>query len=90
MKVSNTAFTTIIFREHLENTYNDPSVNTNVYLCEYKKEIDGDYFGVGTTGGACSPYLNWHGVIMGYDYSDIIVARVNFLNKINIFRFIYP
>ena len=51
-------------------------MNTNVYLCEFNRAIDNDTLGIGTPGGACSPYLSPHGVLMGYDYSDIIVARV--------------
>ena len=73
----------------MEETYNDPSVNTNVYLCVYKKEIDGDYFGLGTFGGACSSNRRNHGVINGYDYSDMIIARVKpfFLKTFAIYLF---
>ena len=60
----------------MDEKYNDPSVNTNVYLCTYVKEIDKHVFGKGTMRGACSKRLNEHGVIMGYDFSDIIVGRV--------------
>ena len=63
----------------MDEKYNDPSVNTNVYLCVYNKEIDGSIFGLGSVGGACSPNVNSHGVIMGYDFSDIIVGRGNCL-----------
>ena len=70
-------------RGAMDHKYNDPSVNTNVYLCNYDQEIDKHVFGKGTMRGACSKRLNEHGVIMGYDFSDIIVGRVinYFLNK---------
>ena len=66
-------------RGAMDHKYNDPSVNTNVYLCNYNKEIDKHVFGKGTLRGACSKLLNEHGVIMGYDFSDIIVGRVKYL-----------
>ena len=67
------------FREALEEKYNDPSVTTNVFLCVFRREIDNSTLGRGTSGGACLPKRDYHGVIMGYDISDIYVARVNFL-----------
>ena len=64
------------FRDDLETKYNDPSVNTNVYLCVFNRAIDNNTLGRGTSGGACSPKVKNHGVIMGYDHNDLIVARV--------------
>ncbi len=64
----------------MAHKYNNPTVNTNVYLCMYKKEIDGSVFGKGFTGGACSKSVDSHGVIMGYEWSDIIVGRVRELS----------
>jgi hypothetical protein len=62
-------------RGNLEKLYNDPTVNTNVYLCIYPPGAHA--FGKGTLGGACSKRLSWHGVIMSYDFTDMIVARVS-------------
>ena len=67
------------FRKELEKKYNDPSVYTNVFHCVYNREIVNSTFGKGTTGGACSSTLSDHGVIMGYQYSDIIVGRVRYV-----------
>ena len=69
------------FRKELEKKYNDPSVNTNVFLCVYNRDIDNSTFGRGTLGGACSSKLRYHGVIMGYKSSDIIVGRVIFISN---------
>jgi hypothetical protein len=59
----------------VEKLYNDPKVNTNVYLCIYPPGAAA--FGIGSVGGACSKNLASHGVMMSYDYSDMIVARVS-------------
>ena len=63
----------------MDEKYNDLSVNTNVYLCVYNKEIDGSIFGLGSVGGACSTNLTSHAVIMGYDLNDIIVGTVRMI-----------
>ena len=65
----------MLFRPGLRERYNDPKVNTNAYLCMYPPGAAA--FGKGKLGGACSPTLERHGIIMSYDYSDMIVARVS-------------
>jgi hypothetical protein len=65
------------FRPEMAHKYNNPTVNTNVYLCMYNKTIDGNDFGRGYTGGACSKSVDIHGVIMGYGWTDIIVGNVS-------------
>ena len=67
------------FRKELGKKYNDPSVNTNVFLCVYNGDIDNHTMGRGTLGGACSSKLRYHGVITGYDNSDIYVGRVIYI-----------
>ena len=66
---------TICFRGLAEKLYNDPKVNTNVYLCIYPPGAAA--FGMGSKGGACSTNLASHGVMMSYDFSDMVVARVS-------------
>jgi hypothetical protein len=63
------------FRDFLQEKYNDPRFNTNVYLCMYPK--DAKAFGVASLGGACHDKRIYHGALMGYDYSDMVVARVS-------------
>ena len=62
----------------MEKKYNDPSVNINVFLCAFSYEVDKGILGRGTFGGACSSDPVHHGVIMGFDHSDIYVGRVIF------------
>lgn len=61
----------------MSKKYNDPTVNTNVYLCVFNKDIDDNYLGLGKVGGACSSDRESHGVILGYDLNDIYSGLVN-------------
>ncbi len=65
----------LAYRGKVEKLYNDPKVNTNVYLCIYPPGAAA--FGIGSLGGACSKNPDSHGVMMSYDYNDMIVARVS-------------